>query len=293
MNKVVPVSVSSPRIWQVAGSSLDLTLPCVMGILNVTPDSFSDGGEFTTLDAALKRIAEMIEEGSDIIDIGGESTRPGSEPVTVVEELERTTPVIRAALDLYPDLIISIDTTKYDVAKSALEAGAAIINDVSGLQKEPRFARLAAEHKAGLVIMHSQGSPKTMQQNPTYEDVVADVRSFLKRQANFAITEGVAAEQLVIDPGFGFGKTLEHNLKLTANLHRLTSLELPILMGASRKSSIGDILEGRPKDDRLTGTVCLHYDCLMQGASILRVHDVRDASDSVKLYTAIQQHRTP
>lgn len=267
----------------------DLTTPQIMGIVNTTPDSFSDGGRFTELSRARDHIYLMKKSGASIIDIGGESTRPGSDPVSEREELNRVIPVIEEAVANFPELLYSIDTTKYEVAKQALKAGARIINDVSGLQKEPRMAELAAEYQAAYIIMHSQGDPKTMQQNPVYEDVVDDVYSFFERQIKFAQSLGV--EEIVIDPGIGFGKTLVHNLKLLAHLDKFTKIGFPVLVGASRKSMIGKILDERPVEDRLTGTIAIHYDALMKGASILRVHDVREASDSVRIFNAIQSQR--
>ena len=267
----------------------DLTTPQIMGIVNATPDSFSDGGRFTELSRARDHIYLMKKSGASIIDIGGESTRPGSDSVSEKEELSRVMPVIEGGLSNFPELLYSIDTTKYEVAKQALKAGARIINDVSGLQKEPRMAELAAEYQAAYIIMHSQGDPKTMQQNPVYEDVVDDVYSFFERQIKFAQSLGV--EEIVIDPGIGFGKTLVHNLKLLAHLDKFTKIGFPVLVGASRKSMIGKILDERPVEDRLTGTIAIHYDALIKGASILRVHDVREASDSVRIFSAIQSQR--
>lgn len=258
----------------------------MMGILNTTPDSFSDGGLFDDQQSALNRIGEMADEGAIIIDIGGESTRPGSEPVSVDEELSRTIPVLERAVEKYPELIFSIDTTKYEVAKEALRAGAHILNDVSGLRKEPRFVDLCSKTGAAYVCMHSKGDPKTMQNNPSYNNVVENVLTELKRVRFKLAEKGV--DNVIIDPGIGFGKTVAHNLQLVRDLPHLLQLKSPILIGASRKSLLGKILGDRPVDGRLAGTVALHYHCLMQGASILRVHDVREASDSVKIFNAIQ-----
>lgn len=269
---------------------LDLSTPVVMGILNTTPDSFSDGGLFDDQQSALDRIAEMAEEGAIIIDIGGESTRPGSDPVPVKEELSRTIPVLERAVKDHPELFFSIDTTKYEVAKEALHAGAHILNDVSGLRKEPRFADLCSKTGAAYICMHSKGDPKTMQNNPGYNNVVEDVLHKLKNVRVELAEKGV--DNIVIDPGIGFGKTVEHNLQLVRNLRHFLQLKCPILIGASRKSLLGKILGDRPVDGRLAGTVALHYHCLMQGASILRVHDVREASDSVKIFNAIQSVST-
>jgi dihydropteroate synthase len=260
-----------------------------MGIINATPDSFSDGGKYLHVSQALDRIHIMKRDGATIIDIGGESTRPGSEPVSEQEETERVIPILERAKEAFPDLYYSIDTTKYKVAEEALKYGADFINDVSGLQKEPRMAELATKFNAAYIIMHSKGSPKTMQKSPEYTDVVKEVYSFLEEQVHFARSKGV--ESIIIDPGIGFGKTLEHNLKLLANLDKFKKIGVPILIGASRKSMIGKILDDRPVDDRLIGTVSVHYDCLTKGANILRVHDVREASDSLRIFQAIQSQR--
>lgn len=232
----------------------------------------------------------MSDQGAAIIDIGGESTRPGAEPVSVGEEISRTIPVLERAVKIYPDLLFSIDTTKYEVAKEALSAGAHIINDVSGLKKEPRFAELCAHTGAAYICMHSQGSPKTMQNEPVYSNVVEDVLNELRVTKLELNQKGV--DNIVMDPGIGFGKTTGHNLQLIANLPHLLQLNCPILVGASRKSLIGKLLNGRPVDGRLAGTVALHYHCLMQGALILRVHDVQEASDSVQIFNAVQKKST-
>ena len=260
-----------------------------MGIINATPDSFSDGGKYIHVERALDRIHIMRRDGASIIDIGGESTRPGSDPVSEQEEIDRVIPVIEKAAQTFPDLIYSIDTTKFKVAEEALKAGAGVINDVSGLQKSPAMAELAAEHDAAYVIMHSQGDPKTMQDAPKYDDVIEDLLQFFENKIAFARSKGV--QKIIIDPGIGFGKTLEHNLKLLAHLDKFTKIGVPVLIGASRKSMIGKILDERPADDRLIGTVSVHYDALMKGVKILRVHDVKEASDSLRIFQAIQSQR--
>ena len=280
----------SPTALQVTtrDKTLDLSSPQIMGILNATPDSFSDGGEFNQLNAAMERIEEMISGGASIIDIGGESTRPGSDPVPEQNELERVIPILEKAISQFPDTFFSVDTTKYRVAKEALELGTHIINDISGMQKEPRLADLCAKYNAGYVMMHSQGNPKTMQEDPSYESVVDDVYQFFEKQLAKAGKRGV--ENIIIDPGIGFGKTLDHNLNLLANLGQFSELGCPILVGASRKSMIGSILGGRPAKERVTGTVSVHYDAMMRGANIIRVHDVKEAHDSVQIYNAISSH---
>ena len=278
-------TAESPHILRIRNKILDLSTPKVMGILNVTPDSFSDGGEYHHKKAALQRIDEMIHQGAEIIDIGGESTRPGSDPVSVDEEASRVLPVLQVAIERFQDTFFSVDTTKYDVARPALEAGAHIINDVSGLQKEPRFADLCSEFDAGYVLMHSQGDPKTMQESPAYEDVVSEILDILARQ--ILILEKKDVKNLIVDPGIGFGKTLQHNLKIISGLHKFTKFGYPVLMGASRKSMIGKILEERPADGRLAGTLAVHYHSLINGSKVLRVHDVQEASDSIKVFKAI------
>lgn len=265
-----------------------LSKPRVMGILNTTPDSFSDGGKFDELEAALRRIDEMVEQGAKLIDVGGESTRPGSDPVPEEEEVRRTIPVLREAVPRYKEVIFSIDTTKYEVARQALEAGAHMINDVSGLRKEPRFADLCADTGAAYVCMHSIADPKTMQDSPEYNDVIDEIYAFFEDRLERLEKAGV--ESVVLDPGIGFGKTLDHNLTILANLEEFLSFRRPLLMGASRKSMISQILGGRDSGDRLTGTISVHYHSMMLGARILRVHDVREAVDSVEVFHAIKKH---
>ena len=268
---------------------LDLSEPRIMGVLNVTPDSFSDGGQFNDLDRALGHIGLMIGQGADIIDVGGESTRPGSDPVTEETELARVVPVLERAIPEFPDTLFSIDTTKHRVARKALQLGVHLVNDISGLQKEPRLADLCAEYEAGCILMHSQGNPKTMQQNPEYGDILEDIREFFEKKSALARAKGV--KSIILDPGIGFGKTLEHNLKILANLNYFMEAGYPLMIGVSRKSMLGNILGDRPVDDRLIGTVAAHYDTLVQGVRIIRVHDVKEARDSVRVYTALEQHR--
>lgn len=265
---------------------LDLSSPVIMGILNATPDSFSDGGEYNAIESAIGRIGLMVSQGADIIDVGGESTRPGSEPVTEQEELERVIPILNEALPQFPDTIFSIDTTKYRVAEQALEAGVHMLNDISGLQKEPRFIELCVKYNAGYILMHSQGNPKTMQDDPSYKEVVSDVRQFFEQQLEQARAAGL--KKVILDPGIGFGKTQEHNLDLLKNLDRFLNLGCPLMVGASRKSMIGKLLNDREVDDRVVGTVAVHYDAMIRGARILRVHDVKEAKDSILVYNALR-----
>lgn len=262
---------------------LDLSTPKIMGILNATPDSFSDGGQFDSLESAIGRIGLMIGQGAAIIDIGGESTRPGSDPVTEKEELNRVLPIIERAIPHFPDTFFSIDTTKYIVAKRALEMGVHFVNDISGLEAEPRFAGLCREYNAGLILMHSQGNPKTMQKNPTYDDVVSDIYRFFEQQT----AKAGDLESVIIDPGIGFGKTHQHNITLIKNLDKFLNLGYPLLVGASRKSTIGKLLEDRPVDDRVIGTVAVHYHAMLKGAKIIRAHDVKEAKDSILVYNAL------
>lgn len=275
----------SPNLLQLPGATLSLDSPKVMGIMNVTPDSFSDGGEFTSLSKSIGRIGEMIEEGASIIDVGGESTRPGAEPVSLKEELNRVIPVLEKAMAVFPDTIFSVDTTKFEVAETALKLGVHLLNDVSGLQKVPEFAGLCAKYNAGYVLMHSQGDPKTMQKDPSYNDVISDIYHFFEEKLEILDEAGVTS--LILDPGIGFGKTLDHNIQIIAGLQKFSKLRHPILIGASRKSMIGKILKNRPVEGRLAGTIALHYHALLNGAGILRVHDVREAADSIRVFNSI------
>lgn len=262
---------------------LDLSSPQIMGVLNVTPDSFFDGGKFNSVEAAIGRIEQMVEQGAAIIDIGGESTRPGSEPVTEQQELDRVVPVFEQAIPKFPGTLFSIDTTKYSVAEQALKMGAHFVNDISGLQEEPRFVGLCREYNAGLILMHSQGNPKTMQENPTYEDVVTDIHQFFEQQA----AKAKDLDTVILDPGIGFGKTDQHNISIIKNLDKFLNLGYPLLMGASRKSTVGHLLEDRSVNDRVIGTVAVHYHAMLKGAKIIRVHDVKEAKDSILVYNAL------
>ncbi len=256
-----------------------------MGILNATPDSFSDGGKFLSTRKAVNRIEQMIMEGAEIIDVGGESTRPGSDPVTEQQEMDRVLPVLEIACKKFKETIFSIDTTKYQVAEEALKAGVHVVNDVSGLQKEPRLADLCSKYKAGYILMHSKGNPKTMQINPVYDDVMEEITQFFKNGISKLNKAGV--DSVILDPGIGFGKTLEHNLQIIIGLRKFSLLGMPVLVGASRKSMIGQLLDNRPAEDRLAGTIAVQYHSLLQGAKILRVHDVQEAVDSVRIFEAV------
>lgn len=244
----------------------------IMGVLNVTPDSFYDGGKFTNTDKALNQVEKMISEGADIIDIGGESTRPGSHSINYEEECERVIPVI-AEINKNFDTIISIDTTKSEVALEALIEGASIINDISGLKFDEKIATAASEYKAGLVVSHTSGRPQVMQENTQYENLLEDIVSSLSTSVSKALNRGVASESIVVDPGFGFGKTAEQNLMILKNLHRICELGKPVLIGTSNKSFIGKILKAEV-NERLEGTAATVAIGIANGASIVRVHDI-------------------
>ena len=267
---------------------LDLTAPLVMGVLNVTPDSFSDGGRHATVEAALARAREMVGEGARIVDVGGESTRPGAQPVTGAEELERVLPVIeRIRGEL--DCCVSIDTMKPAVMRAACAAGAELINDVMALRAD---GALAAAHDTGAAVclMHMQGAPRTMQQAPAYADVVREVCAFLAGRAEACAAAGIARERLVVDPGFGFGKTVQHNLELLASLEALQALGLPVLVGLSRKSMLGQ-LTGQPAEGRVHAGVAAAVLAVARGARIVRTHDVRATMDALKVTIAVDAAR--
>ena len=263
----------------------DLSRPLVMGILNITPDSFSDGGKYLDFSDALKRAHTMIEEGVDIIDIGGESTRPGSEPVSIDEELKRITPIIEA-LKRDSDVAISVDTYKPEVMKEVIDMDVAMINDVYALT-QPGAIDVIKQSKVGICLMHMQGTPKTMQINPTYDNVVSEVQSFLKARADLLISEGVDPSRIILDPGFGFGKTFEHNIELLQGLESFQSLKFPLLVGLSRKSFIRKILNGE-HDDHLSGSIAAAIFSVLKGAKILRVHDVKETYSALKIINFAQ-----
>ncbi len=260
--------------------------PLVMGIVNVTPDSFSDGGRFLATDAAIEHALKLVAEGADILDIGGESSRPGATAVSAEEELARVLPVIRG-LAAKTSVPISVDTTKAEVARQALEAGAAIINDISAGLGDPEMLNVVRDAKAGFVLMHMQGTPQTMQQNPTYADVVREVRRFLRGRLDACVTAGISEECIVLDPGIGFGKSHEHNLALLRHLEALAPLDRPVLLGISRKGILKQIT-GRERHERLAGSLAVACYCVARGtAQILRVHDVAETADAAKVIGAI------
>lgn len=275
--------------WRIAHRNISLDRPLVMGILNVTPDSFSDGGEHLSVYDALRKAEEMIGDGADLIDVGGESTRPGSGPVAVDEEARRVIPVI-AAISKRFDTPISIDTTKSEVAEKAVEAGALIINDISGLRFDQRIAEIAAKHSTGLVLMHSRGEREALHSQPPIDDVFAEVATDFRRAIGTAQSYGVKDEQIVLDIGIGFGKTLEQNLELIAKLDKLVSefSEFPLLVGASRKSFIGKFLGDVPPTERLGGSIAAALIAVQNGAKIVRVHDVKETIAAIKLAASLK-----
>jgi dihydropteroate synthase len=275
--------------WKISRRSISYgRRTLVMGVLNVTPDSFSDGGQFFSLAGALAHAEQMIDEGADIIDIGGESTRPGSNFVSEEEELCRVIPVIERLANLSAP--ISIDTTKPEVARIALEAGAEIVNDISGLRFDHALAEVAAKAKAGLVLMHSRGTPKDMQQMPAMENAVEEVIAGLRESIALAEQSGVARQNIAIDPGIGFGKTVEQNLELIVGLNQLAHQlpDLPVLIGTSRKSFLGKLLNGARADERIHGTTATIVAAVLSGAHIVRVHDVKSAVEAIKVADAIR-----
>lgn len=266
--------------------SLDLSYPLVMGILNVTPDSFSDGGQFTSVDTALEHASDMMSYGVDIIDIGGESTRPGADPVSASEEQDRVLPVIEAILSEF-SMPVSIDTSKPEVITAAVNAGAVMINDVRALT-EPGALEAAAQCDVPVCLMHMQGQPENMQNAPEYEDVITDVADYLRDRMKHAVAAGIKAGQIILDPGFGFGKSTRHNFSLLKDLSRLTELNCPLLVGLSRKSMI-DAIINKPAEQRVSASIALAVMAAERGANILRVHDVAATVDALAMVKALQQ----
>ena len=267
-------------------TTFELNRPLIMGILNVTPDSFSDGGLFIKKETAISHVKQMIAEGADIIDIGGESTRPGADEVSVDEECQRVIPLIKAIRNI-SDIPVSIDTSKTEVMRLAIAEGASMINDVNALRAEGAV-ELATQLNVPVCIMHMQGLPRTMQHKPLYNNVVDEVKDFLKQRINVCINAGIKHENIIIDPGFGFGKTLEHNLTLFKHLDEFEDLDCPLLVGVSRKSMIGQVLDNAPGDERLYGSIALATLAAWINANILRVHDVKATADALKLCQAVK-----
>jgi dihydropteroate synthase len=280
-------TTSFPGSWAIRGRSLSLERPLVMGILNVTPDSFSDGGRFDAPERALARAAAMVEEGADLLDVGGESTRPGAAPVSPADEMARVLPVLRLLREHLP-APVSVDTRRAEVARAALAEGAEVVNDVSALA-DPGMGEAVAEAEAGIVLMHMRGTPQTMQLDPRYGDVAAEVGGELAAALERARAAGIADERIVLDPGIGFAKTAEHNLELLARLGELLRLGRPLLLGPSRKSFIGGILGGAPPEARDAGTAAACVVGLLAGARVFRVHDVRVVRQALDVAEAVRR----
>jgi dihydropteroate synthase len=259
---------------------------CIMGILNVTPDSFSDGGEYFDKDSAIRHALQMAEDGADIIDIGGESTRPGSDAVDAKEEIKRTIPVIEALLKKN-NVPISIDTYKSEVAKIALETGASIVNDISGLRFDSSMPSVIAKHRAPVVIMHIKGTPKNMQKNPEYDALIPEIMDYFRESIAIGVRAGINEKKIILDPGIGFGKSLEHNLEIINSIKEFKLLGKPVLIGPSRKSFIGEILGNASPDKRLEGTGAVVALSILNGANIIRVHDVKHMAKVAKIADAI------
>ncbi|MDP1946223.1 MAG: dihydropteroate synthase [Nitrospirota bacterium] len=264
--------------------------PLMMGVVNVTPDSFSDGGRYFDAEAAVAHAIQLVEEGADLLDIGAESTRPGADPVNEAEELRRAIPVVTAVARAVR-VPISIDTSKAAVAQAALDAGAVLVNDVTALRGDPAMAEVIARTGAGIVLMHMQGTPRTMQQVPHYEDVIGEVAAFFEERIRFATTHGIGQRQIVLDPGIGFGKLLVHNLTLLARLQRFACFGCPLLVGVSRKAFLGQLVD-RPVQERQWATAAVVAMAVERGAGILRVHDVRVMKDVMQVTVAISQETT-
>ena len=260
--------------------------PRVMGVVNVTPDSFSDGGRLPTPEDAAAHAGRLVADGADLLDVGGESSRPGSEPVPLAEELRRVVPAVEAIVAGVA-VPVSVDTTRAEVARQAIKAGATIVNDISALVDDPALTRVVADSGAGVVLMHMRGTPRTMQVDPRYGDVVAEVYEFLARRIEAAEAAGIARERIAVDPGIGFGKTFGHNLELLRNLGRFASLGCAVLIGTSRKGLLGT-LTGRPVDQRVTASVVSSLAAAVAGASVVRVHDVGPMADAIKVWTALR-----
>lgn len=286
------VTPKNPSAFHLRGPGLDLVFgprTLLMGILNITPDSFSDGGLHFKPDEAFRRAEALAEEGADLLDVGGESSRPGADPVSVEEEIRRVVPVIERLSKRLP-IPISIDTVKAEVARRSLAAGARIINDISALRFDPEMAPLAAREGVPVVLMHMQGSPKSMQVRPVYSDVIREIGDFFESRMQGAEQAGISRDRIILDPGIGFGKTPEHNLEILSRLDELAAIGVPLLIGPSRKSFIGHVL-GLPVEKRLEGTAAAVAVGVLKGASIVRVHDVEAMARVVRMVDAIKQGR--
>ncbi len=290
--RVLTPEVAGSRRLSGRDCTLDLTQPCIMGVLNVTPDSFSDGGRFLNVESAVQQGLAMQQEGAAILDIGGESTKPGSLPVSIEEELARVIPVIEE-LRRNSDLPLSIDTSKALVAQKAVAVGVNFINDISGLNFDPGMAAVAAETGAGIFLMHTRGRPETMQQHTEYQDLLAEVISSLRCSIEMALAAGVEQCRLAVDPGIGFGKSVTGNLALLHQLDELHQLECPVLLGTSRKSFLGTVLNQGNPQERLYGTLATIASAVAQGVQMFRVHDVRPAREAALVAWAIRERKLP
>ena len=278
-----------PVIQLTAGRQLPLSRPLVMGVLNVTPDSFSDGGKYQTFTSAYRRALQIQEEGADILDIGGESTRPGSTPIPATEEIKRIIPVIEA-VSRELRIPISVDTNSAATARAAIDSGADIINDISALRFDDKMAEVAAGAKVPVVLMHMLGTTKDMQNNPAYVDCVKEIGEFFKQRIDFALSRGIDRSKIILDPGIGFGKRLSDNIAILTDLAEFKKFGLPILIGTSRKAFIGTLSEtDRPAADRIGGSIASMVAAVLNGANIVRVHDVRESVEALKVVTALRK----
>ena len=279
----------SNSVYHGTGHSPSRPGPVLFGILNVTPDSFSDGGEFFSAGPAVSHAEGLLDEGAHVIDVGGESTRPGSDPVSPEEEKRRVVPVVRGLLEARPGTRVSVDTYRASTAEAALDAGAAIINDVTALGGDPRMASVVAERGCPVVLMHMLGEPKTMQENPRYDDVVREVRDYLARRAEEAASRGIDPGDIILDPGIGFGKTLAHNLALLHRLDEIVELGFPVLVGTSRKGFLAKITGSNDPKDRVFGTVATSVMSYERGAAFFRVHDLRANREALEVAAAVRE----
>jgi dihydropteroate synthase len=280
------VKEATRPVWQCRERTINFESGALlMGVLNVTPDSFSDGGRYADKESAVERAIQMIGEGADIIDVGGESSRPGSSPVEAETELERVLPVIER-LKSEADALISVDTRKSVVAEAALKAGAHIVNDISALESDRRMAEVARQYRAGLILMHKKGEPREMQDDPRYENVTGEVSRYLEERVRLLSGTGIAREAMAVDPGIGFGKTVEHNVELIAHLERIRECGRPVVIGLSRKRFLGQ-LTGRAVNERLAASLGALAYCVLKGASVMRVHDVKESRDALLVLKAL------
>lgn len=271
------------------GGVLPLNRTLIMGVLNVTPDSFSDGGKFSEPEIAIKHAFQMLDDGADIIDIGGESTRPGAEPLPIDTELKRVIPIIQSVIKSRPKAVISIDTYKCTVAEESIKAGAKIVNDISGLGFDPKMKEIVREYNVPIVIMHIKGTPLNMQENPHYEDLMSELIEYFHERVNLALKAGIQKNQIIVDPGIGFGKRLEDNYEILHRLNELVSLDYPVLVGPSRKSFVGKVLN-LPPPERIWGTAAAVAIAVNNGANIIRVHDVKEMIQVVRIAEKINNH---